>query len=281
MSSRALTLWFIDSDSPAADLAAGLSTSVDAARELASSIYGDSVLVPAVDTDLADAMESPDIPVFAGAYGRLSVVSCSLFASPRPSTLTRTVASIRTSAAATLLYTDPAASLGAFARWENGELVRSFSATPIDINEDIGLPDPLERTFWAGEHPLRYAPGVAPAPLALPFHPQQLAEQSNREWLGFRFTRPLGDSDSDPSRIPVTGFTIHPADYQPTAADAERYRTASTRSGSNRSGQDSSGQDRSDTSSAPGAADPGADTDTGRHRGKLARYFGFGGHGSH
>ncbi|WP_461665437.1 DUF6928 family protein [Gordonia sputi] len=234
MSARAVTLWFIDTDTPVDVLRSGVTNDVDAAKKLASAIYGDSVLVPSVDTNLAAAMDSDDSQVFAGFYGPLTVVSCSLFATSKPSTLTRTVETIRAaasipkSAAAVLLYTEPESATGVFARWEGGTLRRSFAADPVSIIEDDGLPYPFEKPFWGGEHPLRYAPGVAPDPLALPFHPQQLAEQSNREWLGFRFTRPLAPSDLEPLTIPVTGFAIRPADYEPTEADDERYREAST-----------------------------------------------------
>ncbi|GAC48791.1 DUF6928 family protein [Gordonia aichiensis] len=233
MSARAVTLWFIDTDTPMDVLRSGVTNDVDAAKKIASAIYGDSVLVPSVDTNLATAMDSDDSQVFAGSYGPLTVVSCSLFATSKPSTLTRTVETIRTAAsiperaAAVLLYTEPDSATGVFARWEGGALRRSFAADPVSIIEDEGLPYPFEKPFWAGEHPLRYAAGVAPDPLALPFHPQQLAEQSNRDWLGFRFTRPLAPSDLEPLTIPITGFAIRPADYEPTEADAARYREAS------------------------------------------------------
>ncbi len=260
MSARAVTLWFIDTDDPARVIRDGVTNDVTAAGRLASAIYGDSVLLPMVDTDLASAMGATDSHVYAGFYGPLSVLSCSLFATERPSTLTRTIASIQRSAAATVLYTDPATGTGAFARWENGELRRSFSATPVDYFEDEGVPFGFEGPFWGGEHPLRYADGVAPDPLALPFHPQQLAEESNRAWLGFRFTHPLAPTDSDPARIPVTAFAIHPADHQPTSEDIERYHAASR---------------------ARATPPPTPDELTGgepkRGRGRLARYFGFGG----
>lgn len=262
MSARAVTLWFIDTDDPATMVRQGLTTDVTAAGRLASAIYPDRVLLPALDTNLAAAAGTPDAHVYVGFYGPLSVVCCSLFATTRPSDLTRTIASLHPSAAATLLYTDPATGTGTFARWEDGVLRRSFSATPVDYFEDDGLPFGFERPFWAGEHPLRYAEGIAPDPLALPFHPAQLAEESNRAWLGFRFTHPLAPTDIDPARIPITAFAIHPADYRPTGEDIDHYHAASQ--------------------SAHGPAGTGPSTGTGtgepsRSRSRLARYFGFGG----
>ncbi|MGV9710939.1 DUF6928 family protein [Gordonia sp. NPDC003424] len=249
MSARAVTVWFIDDDDPIGFLGGELTNDVDAAQHMVSTLYGDRVLVPALDTDLATAAAAQDSHVYAGSYGPLAVVSCSLFATTTPSSLTRTIGSMRQSAAATLLFTDPEDSVGAFARWENGVLRRSFAADPVQIFEDVGLPYPFERPFWAGEHPLRYAPGVAPDPMALPFHPQHIAEQSNREWVGFRFTHPLAETDLDPARIPVTGFALRAADYVPGEEDRARYE-----------GDDS---------------EPPDDAPQGKRRNPLARYFGF------
>ncbi len=164
MSARAATVWFIDSPAPADDLR----TVVRApqhdhqhAQQLASKIYGDSVLVPLVDTDLATAAAAKDHHVYVGFYGSLAVISCSLFETATPSTLTRTLAAIRPSAVTTLLYTEPDTSFGAFARWESGALRRSFSADPVTIHEDHGLPFTFEKPFWGGgEFPLTYAEGV-------------------------------------------------------------------------------------------------------------------------
>lgn len=255
MSARAITVWFIDTDDPVGYLKSHPVNDVDGARELAAGIYGERVLVPEFDTDLASAAEADDSHVYAGWYGYLGVVVCSLFATQTPSTLTRSLTAIHQSAVTTLLVTDPETSFGAFARWENGTLKRSFAAYPVDITEDEGLPYPFERPFWAGEYPLRYAPGVTPELMALPFHPQHLAEQANREWLGFRFTRPLADTDHDPTRIPVTAFSIHPADYVPGEEDRERYRA--------------SGQP------APVAEEPAVTSEPPVKRRSIARYFGF------
>lgn len=280
MSARAVSVWFLDTDDPIAAVRSGLTNNVDAAQRLASSIYGEHVLVPVVETNLDAAMNSGDPHVYAGSFGPLSVVTCSLFATARPSTLTRTIASISPSPVATLLYTDPETATGTFARWEDGEVRRAFSATPVDIVEDLGLPFPFERPFWAGEHPLRYAPGAAPDPLALPFHPQQLAEQSNREWLGFRFTRPLADTDADPAHIPVTGFAIHPPDYEPTDADTDRYRASLRPSPTGTPGHYPTPGSPVTGGDRGGDSDRAVDGDTAPEppkRGRLARYFGFGG----
>ena len=270
MSNRALTLWLIDDDDPIGLLRGPLHNDVARARELAARIYGDAVLVPVAATDLAHAMTGNDSHAYVGAFGSASVISSPLFASRRPSTLTKTVASVAPVKVATLLHTEPVEALGVFARWEGGELRRSFAANPIDIYEDSGLPFVFESPFWGGEHPLVYAEGVAPQPLALPFHPAQLAEQANREWLGFRFTPPTLGGDIDPSRVPVTAFAIHPAGYEPTGDEARAYAQGAAAVPARPA---PSGPTPADV--APTGADGPEEMPTPKV-GRVRRYFGFG-----
>lgn len=222
MSARATTVWFIDTPDATVRIREGLINSPDDAGRLIQPIYADNVLVPVIETNLATAAATttePDPIVYVGSYGGLAVMVCPLFATDRPDTLTKTIMTVRNSHVVTLLHTDPETALGCFARWEAGVLRRSFSADPVDIHQDEGIPFVFERPFWAGEYPIYYAPGTQPELMALPFHPQELAEQANRDWLGFRFTHPLADTDIDPVTIPVTGFRVHPAGYVPTEAD--------------------------------------------------------------
>ena len=89
---------------------------VDAAKKISSAIYGDSVLVPSVDTNLAAAMDSDSSQVYAGFYGPLTVVSCSLFATSKPSTLTRTASAAPVIATSAPRATSPYA-VSSRARW--------------------------------------------------------------------------------------------------------------------------------------------------------------------
>ncbi|MEO9327091.1 DUF6928 family protein [Gordonia aurantiaca] len=276
MTARAATVWFIDSPDPAGDLRAAVHPAPDdsgnplprhdvgRAQQLASTIYGDSVLVPLVDTDLATAAAARDHHVYAGFYGPLAVISCSLFETTTPSMLTRTLAAIRPSSVATLLHVDPDTAFGAFARWEQGTLRRSFSADPVTIHEDQGLPFTFERPFWAGEFPIPFTERFAAQPMALPFHPGQLAEEANRDWLGFRFTHPFSPTDLDPASIPVTCFALHPAEYEPTPEDFEAYRAANAARNGRR------GVERHDVE----IGEPGPERGR-RRKGRIRAYFGF------
>lgn len=58
----------------------------------------------------------------------------------------------------------------AYARWEDGRLIRSLSANPIGkVWENRGIPASFEDPFWAGDHPVG---GDYP----LPFHPLEMGE---------------------------------------------------------------------------------------------------------
>lgn len=69
--------------------------------------------------------------------------------------------------------------LGGFAHWRGGKLRRSFSARRERVYEDVGLPEPFEAPYWAGEK------AEPVGGIALPFEPIDLMEEAQRYWLGF------------------------------------------------------------------------------------------------
>ncbi|OFT86788.1 MULTISPECIES: DUF6928 family protein [Corynebacterium] len=95
---------------------------------------------------------------------------------------------------------------GAFAHWSAGTLQRSFSATRREILEDIGLPEPFESEFWAGN--------TSATGIELPFYPSQLAMASVEGWLGFS----ICPHDDDAAQLPVAAFAT---DGRPEAKSSE------------------------------------------------------------
>lgn len=205
MGAAAATIWYSDIAEPKGLLAVSSRPDPEAAAAIAAQVLGAPVTGrPAA---LAEATTPESGSVTIGTFGGLTMVAHESLSLARPSELDASWLRLLPAQRVFLLCCRPADAMGAFAHWSAGNLIRSFSAHPVDIIEDIGMPSPFEGPFWAGEHPLAYAPGVVPDPRALPFHPMEFAEQANREWLGFRYTHPLADTDFDPSRIPVTVFT--------------------------------------------------------------------------
>lgn len=67
---------------------------------------------------------------------------------------------------------------GALAHWRGGVLKRSLCAERSRTYEDVGLPEPFEAPYWAGER-AESAGGIA-----LPFEPVDLVAEARRSWLG-------------------------------------------------------------------------------------------------
>lgn len=82
-----------------------------------------------------------------------------------------------------------------YARWEAGQLKRSFCATQYEILEDIGLPETFEGPFWAGEH------ATDLGGIALPFAPVALMREAQNQWLGIE----VGDNGPD---LHVVGYAV-------------------------------------------------------------------------
>ncbi|MGA9871390.1 MAG: hypothetical protein WBQ44_09650 [Rhodococcus sp. (in: high G+C Gram-positive bacteria)] len=227
MGAKASTIWYIDAPDPISLLREATASDWNAATALVARLLPDQTAVPTDQRPISDAAAAEHDEVFIGCYRGVTVVCGPAFSVPKPSLLPESV--IRspretdsTSSRTYLIATDPSSAWGAFAYWERGELRRSFSATPIYIHEDTGLPLVWERTFWAGEHPLVYPPDVMPDPQSLPFHPQEFAETANAEWLGFRYTgAPRGD-EFDPRSLPVCGFRMYAPGQAPVPAEAPR-----------------------------------------------------------
>lgn len=262
MSARAVTLWLLESDDPAGRLRERVpGNDHEAAAHFAQQLLGDAVLLPFGTASLPEAAADPDPDtVYVGWFGGLTVLCWAELGRIPVEQLPELVPAITEVPAATVLIADPAGSLGSFARWERGELRREFTATPVQIVADTGLPFLFEGPFWSGEHPLHYAPGVPVDPLALPFHPLELAEEANRSWLGFRFTHPLSEADLDPASITVSRFGIRPPGYQPTAEEVNSHRPAAA----------GSADDEDLVGPEPDEADTGK-----RTPGPLSRFFGF------
>lgn len=74
---------------------------------------------------------------------------------------------------------NPQAGFGGYAFWKDGELVRAFSALRTGVVEEIGLPEPFEGAFWAGEHSDASHGGIN-----LPFDPIELADSAEDELIG-------------------------------------------------------------------------------------------------
>jgi hypothetical protein len=86
----------------------------------------------------------------------------------------------------------------AFAKWNNGHLVRSLSLSPESgILEDIGERLPFEEPFWSGQRPA--ADGEDEYPFQ--FHPLELGEAALKEFFGYQLEGPIDRSLLEPESV--------------------------------------------------------------------------------
>ena len=209
MAARVSTIWFVDNNDVRAELSLYPQPDQAAALAIAQRLHPGKEFESLGPHPLSIAATVQPGYLFIGTYENISVVASAELSAFLPSELPESWLLSPPSPLTFLVSSSPDRAQGSFAVWENGQLRRSFSALPIDIVENIGIPQTWELPYWSGEHPLRYPPGILPDPQALPFHPQQFAEAANAEWLGFRYTGTPHEGDLDKTQILLWGFKIH------------------------------------------------------------------------
>ncbi|QCQ89907.1 DUF6928 family protein [Rhodococcus sp. SGAir0479] len=207
---HASTLWYVDTTDPAAAVR-GADPDVDAARRLALLLHPGLEATHLGNETLAEATKVADGEIVVGCFPGVAVVRTAEQLPPVPSSLVEHWIHPTGCRHTYLCSSSPvtrAGSWGAFAHWNGDKLERSFSATPVHIIENVGLPQVWERPFWAGEHPARPSLDVLPDPQTLPFDPGEFADAAPRAWLG---------DDLDPTSILLCRFAVHPAGQVPEA----------------------------------------------------------------
>lgn len=217
MAARVSTIWFVGDNDVRPKLSGYPQPNQNAALAIARQLHPGNEFESLGPHPLSIAATVQPGYLFIGAYDNICVVCSAELSTYVPSELPDSWLLSPPAHRTFLVSSSPDRARGSFALWENGQLSRSFSALPTDIVENLGIPQTWELPYWAGEHPLRYPPGVLPDPQSLPFHPQQFAEAANAEWLGFRYTGTPHNGDLDKTQILLWGFKIHPGTAIPDA----------------------------------------------------------------
>ncbi|CCF61475.1 DUF6928 family protein [Nocardia cyriacigeorgica] len=215
MLSKASSLWYVDASDPQAVLRADHECDPEAARALAEQLHPGNDVVPIMVGTLGGCAGPDADEVYIGCYPGVTVVCSPQVARVRPTALPTPLIRPLASEHTYLIAFDTAHSWGSFAHWERGEFRRSFSANRVHILEDEGLPLVWERSYWAGEHPVRLQVGDMPDPQILPFDPPDFADAANNEWLGFHYRAPAAEGALLPGDISVCGFTLYPKGQAP------------------------------------------------------------------
>ena len=190
------TFWYVATDDPCAPIRTGTPADPGFARRLLSRLHPTVTVASLGSFPLTRSASAGTGEIYIGAFPRLTVVQTPVRHGNRLSTLGAPWIGLVDAPVVLAFSHDSEDGVSAFARWEDGELVRAFSGADDRIVEDEGIPQGFELPYWAGEFPLV---GHADDPLALPFAPEALLHAAHRHWLGF-------DLDPGGLDVPVHGF---------------------------------------------------------------------------
>ncbi|MEU8892801.1 hypothetical protein [Streptomyces sp. NPDC048442] len=200
MGSKASLLAFAR-ETPRAALRPGLVADEAEARLLVSEVLALEGVEPAGPRVLDGAVRPELGMVCAGRFADVDVLTSQDLGRARPSELAEYIPrSAHPRAFAVAM--DSAVDWMGFALWEHGTLVRSLSLAPDEgIIEQIGNPLPVERDFWAEQHPVVHAPGYP-----LPFHPLELGNEVLRVFFGFVLEGRVDDDCFHPEDVTLSAF---------------------------------------------------------------------------
>jgi hypothetical protein len=173
-----------------------------ATLELATRLFPYEKLEPVGDGDLS-LTSPPDDEIHLGCFPNVSIVAAKEFGIDYPSRLPHSFISAGGWGTVYLHAMHSVVDWLAFAKWTNGQLVRSLSLSPDSgILEDIGEKLPFEEPFWTGKHPAVDDEDEYP----FPFHPLELGEVALKEFFGYQLEGFDGPAPIDPESIPLVKY---------------------------------------------------------------------------
>lgn len=148
----------------------------------------------------------PDNELDAGCFPGVSVIAAKEFGIDQPSALDFRFIQAGERGTVTLHAMHSVVDWFAFARWSDGELVRSLSLSPDSgIIEDVGAKLPFERAYWAGEYPA-IDPDIDETEYPFPFHPLDLGEAALNALFGYQIEGSVISTLFDPDSVPLMRF---------------------------------------------------------------------------
>lgn len=202
----AKTWMLVYSNGEAAEkLAAGVTLDRAATNSLIGKLFPNEKMDAIEDGNLAFT-NPPDDVIYAGCFGAVSIVAAKEFAGDYPSKVDPRFIDPSLGTHIYLHAMHSVVDWLAFAKWENGKLVRSLSLSPDSgILEDVGGKLAFELDFWEGKHPA-VDPEEADAPdYPLVFHPLELGGAALKAFFGYQLEGYPEDDLYDPEGIPLCG----------------------------------------------------------------------------
>ncbi|QPK79757.1 hypothetical protein G7Y31_03405 [Corynebacterium lizhenjunii] len=197
ISRAVLTLWYVNCSDPAAVLRTEPKADRGFGRKYLSQLNPALPVTPIGQFPLNRSVSVDVAEFYIGGYRDVTVVQTIIM--EEALTLSQLSPLLLRAIDATDIYafaTNEDEGYAGFAHWHSYELKRSLCCTATAFLEDIGLPEPFEGEYWAGEHSPENSGGIT-----LPFVPQQLMEHAQNSWLGVE----IGPNGPD---LDVVGYAV-------------------------------------------------------------------------
>lgn len=203
-----LTLWFLTTDDPGAVLREELKADRGFGRKYLAQLNPLWPITPIGQFPLNRSAPASEGEFYIAGFPGVTVVHTQVTGVTRLSELDPRLLG---SAPAQELYAFAVAEeegYGGFAHWQDGKLKRSLCAVRDQMFEDVGLPEPFESPYWAGEMNEQLGG------LHLPFDPPDMVAAAQRAWLGV-------DISPEGPDIQVVGYAVD-GRPEPRFADPEK-----------------------------------------------------------
>lgn len=142
----------------------------------------------------------PNNQIFAGSFEGFSILAAKEFGIDYPTKIDNRFID---SASKKIIYLHAMHSVVdwfAFAKWENGKIVRSLSISPDSgVMENFGEKLSFEKAYWEGKHPVG-------DDYPLPFHPLELGEEALKAFFGYQLEGYIDESLLNPELITLVGY---------------------------------------------------------------------------
>lgn len=194
-----INLWYVTADSPAAVLAAEPRADRGYGRKYLAQLNPAFPVTPIGQFPVNRSAPADEAEFYIGGYPGVTLVQTVIVNEDlRLSALPQALLQAAPAKNIYAFISDEKTSYAGFGHWADGMLKRSFCATRIEIVEDIGLPEPFEGPYWAGEHNDDEEGGIG---IALPFAPRGIMAAAQNTWLGIT----IGEDGPD---LDVVGYAV-------------------------------------------------------------------------
>ncbi|PFG27017.1 DUF6928 family protein [Corynebacterium renale] len=177
-----VTIWFINTDDPAAILSQEPDSDRGFGRKYLAQLQPGWPVTPIGDFPMNRSTPAGDGEFYIAAYPHITVMQTVLEGVEKITHIDQRIIGSLPHTELVAISRNPETGLGGFVRIVDGEVERAFSATREHIYKDIGLPQPFEAEFWAGED------GTETTGIQLPFHPIHMASAAEDYWLGLEIS---------------------------------------------------------------------------------------------